>query len=217
MQQSQQSEGRLVRVDGILGGPTVEQGSLSLDREGPAGEPSGWPAAGHAIGGVDQDQPTPTGISEELPQHAESATSGPGQGSNEDLDVVAVDQRPVTFAGGGDEAGKVTHCGEGGLDGVVGARTSPGPAGPFPVVDHGGLEALDRRPEACGNWTDPALTAQRGALSGVVGGQRQTAFEEEPVQSPGQLGRSSGPRQSPGPAGPAGGWTVRRPAAARGR
>ena len=115
------------------------------------------------------------GEAEELPQHRQSPLAGLGQNSQEGLDVVHVDQRPIEFVAVRiQEQGQVSDRGQGLVDGVLGAGSGPGPAGPFLVLQQGGRECLHRRPEPAGDRVDPALPAPGGESLGLVGGQRQT-------------------------------------------
>jgi hypothetical protein len=76
---------------------------------------------------------------------------------------------------------------------VIGAWPGPGSTGPFPVADHGGLEAAHGRAQRCGHSVDASSASQSSSLFGVVGRQRQAAVKEESFQP-----RASGPIDRPG-------------------
>ncbi|MDQ6738855.1 MAG: hypothetical protein M3021_00385, partial [Actinomycetota bacterium] len=97
MQQRENAQQGLVRMDRVVGGPTLEQRALTLQKQGTAGEATGF-LDRQTGGGIDKDNFVTTGEAEELAQHAEPMMAGLGQHGEEGLNVVHVDQRPVDLA-----------------------------------------------------------------------------------------------------------------------
>ena len=94
------------------------------------------------------------------------------------------------------EQREITHGRQRDLDGSIGARPGPGPAGPR----SGGQQRFGERrppPAAAGRGRRRCGVAPPGGESlGVVGGQRQAPLGEEVLQRPGQR-----PDRPAGPAG----------------
>ncbi|MGW0196165.1 hypothetical protein [Nonomuraea sp. NPDC003201] len=81
------------------------------------------------------------------------------------------------------------------VEGDVGARQRPGPAGALARVQQKGVEG--RRPQVFRDGVDTAATASGGQPFGVIGGQCQTAFGEEDLQPSGQWPHGAAGQASP--------------------
>ncbi|UBU10367.1 hypothetical protein [Nonomuraea gerenzanensis] len=178
MQQGEDAQQSLVRVDSRVGDPSPEEASLLVEGEGLADEALGRLCRQFA-GGIDQDHLVGLGEAEELPGDLQPPGPVLGLGGQERHDVVHVDQGPVLLAARADVLGQIAQGGQFDVECDVGAGQRPGPAGALAGAQQEGVEDLRRRPQRLEDGVDPAATASGGQPFGVIGGQRRPAFDEE--------------------------------------